>query len=200
MRDLAEHYKILEIEYGASLEDIKQAHKDLVMVWHPDRFSGNPRLQQKAQEKLKLVNAAYEKLKTYHHNSQNSTPKSPQEHGSQSYPSSQKRQTAPEEFQFHSKSVARQHDPIISLQEAKSILSKYKFKLVTTVPGCYSHYVSGPFDLDVREDVPEVILSVPCNSVNTFHRVLLSIPCKSAGMFCQSDAEELIHLLKSNLE
>ena len=30
--------------------------------------------------------------------------------------------------------------------------------------------------------------------------VLLSIACKSAGIFYQSDAEKLIHLLKSNLK
>jgi len=31
-----------------------------VNVWHPDRFSANPRLKHKAEEKLKEINVAYE--------------------------------------------------------------------------------------------------------------------------------------------
>jgi hypothetical protein len=60
------HYQVLEIEAGASQAEIKQAYKDLATIWHPDRFSDNPRLQQKAEEKLKQINAAYEFLKSYH--------------------------------------------------------------------------------------------------------------------------------------
>jgi len=46
-------YEILGLQPGASLEQVKQAYRDLAMVWHPDRFSHNPRLQEKAQEELK---------------------------------------------------------------------------------------------------------------------------------------------------
>lgn len=59
------YYEILELNPGASFEEVKQAYKDLVKVWHPDRFSQDPRLQRKAQEKLKEINQAYEKLKSY---------------------------------------------------------------------------------------------------------------------------------------
>lgn len=59
------HYKILELEPGASQDDIRQAYKDLAKVWHPDRFADSPRLQHKAEEKLKLINTAYEFLKSY---------------------------------------------------------------------------------------------------------------------------------------
>lgn len=59
------HYQVLEIEPGVSKDDIRQAYKDLAKVWHPDRFSNDPRLQQKAEEKLKQINAAYEFLKSY---------------------------------------------------------------------------------------------------------------------------------------
>ncbi|HPW35939.1 MAG: chaperone protein DnaJ [Syntrophorhabdus sp. PtaB.Bin027] len=50
---------------GASLEEVKQAYKDLVNVWHPDRFAHNPRLQKKAEEKLKQINAAYKELMSF---------------------------------------------------------------------------------------------------------------------------------------
>jgi hypothetical protein len=58
------HYQTLEVEPGASQAEIKQAYRDLAVVWHPDRFGDNPRLREKAEEKLKQINAAYEFLKS----------------------------------------------------------------------------------------------------------------------------------------
>jgi uncharacterized protein YjbI with pentapeptide repeats len=63
MDDLGHCYFVLGLEPGANPEQIKEAWRDLVQVWHPDRFGGNDRLQQKAQEKLKQINQAYEKLR-----------------------------------------------------------------------------------------------------------------------------------------
>lgn len=54
--------EVLELRPGAGLEEVKQAYKDLASVWHPDRFSGNARLRQKAEEKMKELNQAYEML------------------------------------------------------------------------------------------------------------------------------------------
>ncbi|NJL40033.1 MAG: DnaJ domain-containing protein [Leptolyngbyaceae cyanobacterium RM2_2_4] len=59
------YYQILDLSPGASKHEVKQAYKDLIVVWHPDRFTHNPRLQQKAQEKVKEINAAYTFLKSY---------------------------------------------------------------------------------------------------------------------------------------
>jgi uncharacterized protein YjbI with pentapeptide repeats len=61
--DIARSYLLLGLDPGASPDQIKEAWRDLVQVWHPDRFGGNDRLQQKAQEKLKQINQAYEKLR-----------------------------------------------------------------------------------------------------------------------------------------
>jgi hypothetical protein len=55
-------YQALELEPGASLEQVKQAWRELVKVWHPDRFSHDAKLQRKAQERLKDINGAYEVL------------------------------------------------------------------------------------------------------------------------------------------
>lgn len=55
-------YELLGLAPGASPEELKAAHRDLVKVWHPDRFAHDPRLQQKAQEKLKEVNEAFDAL------------------------------------------------------------------------------------------------------------------------------------------
>jgi DnaJ domain len=62
MGDINRFYEILELDPGTSLEEIKHAYKDLVFVWHPDRFAHNPRLQQKAQQRLTEINEAYEQL------------------------------------------------------------------------------------------------------------------------------------------
>ncbi|MBI3910644.1 MAG: J domain-containing protein [Armatimonadetes bacterium] len=55
-------YEILGVEPDASLDQVRQAWRDLVQVWHPDKFHGNPRLQRKAEEKLKEINQAYDCL------------------------------------------------------------------------------------------------------------------------------------------
>ncbi len=65
--DLKRSFQILEVRYGASEKEVRQAYRDLVSVWHPDRFSGNPRLQTRAEEKLKEANAAYETLRSFYH-------------------------------------------------------------------------------------------------------------------------------------
>jgi hypothetical protein len=60
--DLSKAYELLGVKPGISSGELKAAHRDLAKVWHPDRFVHDPRLQEKAQEKLKEINAAYELL------------------------------------------------------------------------------------------------------------------------------------------
>ncbi len=58
--------EILGLKPSASQEEVNQAYRDLANVWHPDRFVGNPRLQKKAEEKIKEINAAYEYIKSFY--------------------------------------------------------------------------------------------------------------------------------------
>ena len=60
--ELSKCYQLLGISPGASAQELKTAHRDMAKVWHPDRFSHDPRLQQKAQEMLKEINEAYDQL------------------------------------------------------------------------------------------------------------------------------------------
>jgi hypothetical protein len=59
-------YDVLGVKPGVSDGELKAAHRDLAKVWHPDRFLHDPRLQEKAQEKLKEINEAYEQLRSRH--------------------------------------------------------------------------------------------------------------------------------------
>lgn len=69
LNDLQNCYRVLELEPGATQEDVRQAYRELVKVWHPDRFAHDPKLQKKAQEKLKQINLAYETTKAADGNS-----------------------------------------------------------------------------------------------------------------------------------
>ncbi|RZB32060.1 MAG: hypothetical protein SRB1_01679 [Desulfobacteraceae bacterium Eth-SRB1] len=73
--DIKQSFEILELDRGASTDEIKQSYKDIVTVWHPDRFPNNSRLQQKAEEKLKEVNVAYDTLNSYLSSEQRMEPK-----------------------------------------------------------------------------------------------------------------------------
>jgi curved DNA-binding protein CbpA len=61
--NITKSYKTLDLKTGASIDDTRKAYKDMVRVWHPDRFAGNPRLRVKATEKLKEINLAYGEIK-----------------------------------------------------------------------------------------------------------------------------------------
>ena len=54
-----DYYEILEINKGASEEVIKAAYKTLVRKYHPDNYGTDNGYY---QEKLKLLNEAYETL------------------------------------------------------------------------------------------------------------------------------------------
>jgi DnaJ-domain-containing protein 1 len=47
-------YSILEIAFGASLEEIKKAYRKLAMKWHPDKNQGVD-----TTEKMQKITAAY---------------------------------------------------------------------------------------------------------------------------------------------
>ena len=57
-------YKILEIEPGATEEEVKAAYRKMAMKYHPDRVTHlGQDFQKVANEKFQKVNEAYEKIK-----------------------------------------------------------------------------------------------------------------------------------------
>jgi DnaJ-class molecular chaperone len=63
--NITKSYKTLDLKTGASIDDVRKAYKDMVRVWHPDRFAGNMRLRAKANEKLKEINLAYSEIQKF---------------------------------------------------------------------------------------------------------------------------------------
>jgi len=55
-------FEIFKIGPDATVDEVNRAYRDLVNVWHPDRFEHNPRLKQKVEAQLKEINLAREKL------------------------------------------------------------------------------------------------------------------------------------------
>lgn len=56
-------YRKLELQPGASLGEIKRAYRRLAGQWHPDRYPGEPLRQKAAEERFKVICAAYERLR-----------------------------------------------------------------------------------------------------------------------------------------
>jgi hypothetical protein len=55
---------VLGLAPGASAQEVKQAYRDLVQFWHPDKHAEkSARLRQLAEDKMKEINEAYETLK-----------------------------------------------------------------------------------------------------------------------------------------
>lgn len=54
-------YEILELQFDASQEKIKEQYRFIVNAWHPDKFS-SPAHKAKAEEKIKEINEAYQIL------------------------------------------------------------------------------------------------------------------------------------------
>jgi hypothetical protein len=194
MQGFEAHFQLLELDQTASLDEMKQAYRDLVMVWHPDRFGQNIRLRQKAEDKLKQFNEAYEHLKQwYAHPGQTRKP------SSGSAPSSARsssRSSKDAQRQSHaSPSHVKTSELYITFAHAKYILQRYCFNPLSTSTAAHQDYQSGPFVLVVCSEPLELSLSVPCSSLQGFDRILLSIPCKSTGHFCQTEAQQLLRLL-----
>ena len=54
-------YEVLGLKEGASKEEVKKAYRELVKKYHPDQYRDNP-LAGLAEEKLKEINEAYNKI------------------------------------------------------------------------------------------------------------------------------------------
>jgi DnaJ domain len=211
MHECEPYFQALELDQTATLDEIKQAYKDLVMVWHPDRFAHNLRLHHKAEEKLKQFNQAYDCLKqwcadpTQHSTASRRAHSSPQSQTASRTqkgrsPQSHHRQTQsqrPHSAHHAPPSQVKTSGLYITFAHAEYVLEHYCFQPLKDMDASHHQYESGPFMLIVSDDPLALTLSVPCHSLEHFDRILLSIPCKSTGHFDQAEAQQLLKLLQT---
>jgi DnaJ-like protein len=55
----AEALRIFELDDRCTLEQVRAAYRELVKVWHPDRFANDAGLRARADRRLQEINAAY---------------------------------------------------------------------------------------------------------------------------------------------
>ena len=60
--DIDSCLKVLELPENATADEIKNSYRELVQIWHPDRFTNSEKLRARATEKLKEINEAYRYL------------------------------------------------------------------------------------------------------------------------------------------
>lgn len=58
-------FQTLEIPSTATWEEVRQAYRELVKVWHPDRFQEDAKFQSRATKKIQDINAAYRILEQH---------------------------------------------------------------------------------------------------------------------------------------
>lgn len=68
MEHLTEHLRTLGLPPDATLQEALSAHRDLIRVWHPDRFESDPKLKARAQEETVKINIAIAGVREAHRN------------------------------------------------------------------------------------------------------------------------------------
>jgi hypothetical protein len=60
-----ESLRILGISHTSSDNEVELAYRDLMRVWHPDRFATDERLHRKAEDETKRINEAIDVVRAY---------------------------------------------------------------------------------------------------------------------------------------
>jgi len=76
-----EAYRLLELDQGASAQEIRKAYRKLAKVWHPDRLLNDVESKARATERLQAINAAYEHLRRRSTGSSAPPPRPETDHG-----------------------------------------------------------------------------------------------------------------------
>jgi hypothetical protein len=58
-REARRFLALLDLEPGATFEQVKAAHRRLAQIWHPDRFESDVPQRPAAEDRMKEINSAY---------------------------------------------------------------------------------------------------------------------------------------------
>ena len=101
MDKIESYFRLFDLKPGASSQDLKKAYKRLAKQWHPDRFANDPTVSEVAEEKIKVINIAYEELKS--HLETGCSPSS----SHRTVTGVRKRKTSPQEYFIRAKELAK---------------------------------------------------------------------------------------------
>ena len=113
-------YFVLGLKAGASLDEINRRYKRLIMVWHPDRLH-NDAARQEAEQELKKINDARDKLTEHfktRHNSSGACACKPQNNMGQATRSADTSQTSDRGYKAEGAAPRKQEEANQSTQQA----------------------------------------------------------------------------------
>lgn len=64
--NIKECYQRLELPITATESETRQAYKNLVKRWHPDRYEIDSPMKAYAEERIKIINVAYDCIRKHH--------------------------------------------------------------------------------------------------------------------------------------
>jgi hypothetical protein len=64
-QEIIDSYRLLELQPGAPMEAVRSAYRELLKVWHPDRFPNDVQFHRRATEKTAALNEAYHRIADY---------------------------------------------------------------------------------------------------------------------------------------
>jgi curved DNA-binding protein CbpA len=62
---MQKYFEILALDMSASIEEVEQAYKELAHAWRPESYQNLPRFKRKAEMRLKEINEAHERVRSY---------------------------------------------------------------------------------------------------------------------------------------
>ena len=64
-KTLRDYYANLEVEYGADMDTVKAAYRNLMRKYHPDKFAHDENMQQLSTQLSQEITRAYQAIESY---------------------------------------------------------------------------------------------------------------------------------------
>ena len=64
-KTIRDYYANLEVPYGADLDTVRAAYRELMRKYHPDRHSGDPERERLATQLTQELTRAYQAIESY---------------------------------------------------------------------------------------------------------------------------------------